>query len=376
MKNYQMKRPRLLLALAAAGMLAACSSNEEPKTEPRPVDWLEVGGSGQNEASPNVVPATVRARETTQVAFEVPGRLATVRYEIGQSFSRGAPLATIESNEYRLRVAEAGAALAESWARLSQARQDLTRQEELFAEEATSEAALERARAQAGSLQEISKANAARVGIARESLSDSTLRAPFAGRVARRLLEQGAQVQPGQPVLEIDSMGIEVSFNVSRDLREGVAAGSQITVILDRDGERIEVPGSITEISSRAAGIGAFEVLASVPSMDGALLPGMAVDVRIEDAPEADTKENAARVIIPITAFKPTAENRGEVYIVDPETGKVSARAITLGPASGDQIVVKSGLSKGDIIMRRGLAFVKPDETVALIGSGAKRYAQ
>ncbi|MEM7689287.1 MAG: efflux RND transporter periplasmic adaptor subunit [Pseudomonadota bacterium] len=334
---------------------------------------MEIGNAAEQGQSPYVVPARVQARETTAVAFEVPGRLSSVRYEIGQAFARGAALATIESNDYRLRVAEAGAALAESRARFTQAELELARQESLFTEEATSEAALERARAQAGSLKEISKANAARVGIARESLSDTTLRAPFAGRVARQLLEQGAQVQPGQPVLELDSVGLEVAFTVSRALRENISIGSTITVLLDRDGEIVEIPGAITDISSRAAGIGAFEVLARVPSMDGALLPGMAVDLRIENVGKRPDED---RVVIPLTAFTPTGEDSGEAYLIEPDTNRIVVRPITLGPAAGDGIIVRDGLSNGDIIMRRGLAFVKPDEVVSRLGAGAQRYAR
>lgn len=362
-----------VLALAGVLTLSGCSSQEEARTEPRPVDWIEIGGGSPAQEAANVFAGTVRARQRTLVGFEVRGRLSSVQYDIGQAFPRGAALAMIERNDYRLRVAEASAALAESRARVTQAAQNLERQEALFEQDATSEVALESARAQAGSLRQISQANAARLGIARESLSDTTLRAPFAGRVARRLLEQGAQVQPGEPVLEIDGIGLEVSCTVARAEQERLRIGDQVTILLDADGETVEIPGSITKIASRAAGVGAFEVVASVPSLDGELQAGMAVDVRIRNA-EADTASD--RIVIPLTAFKPTGENTGEVYVIEPESSQIVSRAIRLGAASEDTILVTGGLKKGDIIVSRGLAFVEPGETVNLIGTGAERYAK
>lgn len=364
---------RHALLLASALLVAACGGSEEVETEPRPVAWIEVGrGTAQDETA-NVFPGTIRARQQTRVGFEVPGRISSIQYDIGEAFPRGAPLATIERNDYRLRVAEANAALAESEARVSQAAQDLERQEALFAREATSEANLERSRAQAASLRQISQANSARLGIARESLSDTTLRAPFAGRVARRLLEQGAQVQPGEPVFEIDGIGLEVSFTVARSQRQRLEISDQITVLMDRNGETIEIPGSITEISSRAVGIGAFEVVANVPGEVGQLQAGMAVDVRVENAPD-DSADSA--ITIPLTAFKPTARGRGEVYLIDPESGKIEARPVRLGPASKNSVVVAGGLREGDQIVSRGIAFVEPGETVSRIGKGAERYAK
>lgn len=364
---------RSVFAFGSALALVSCSSSEEAKTEPRPVDWIEIGNRSAGDEAANVFPGTVRASQQTLVGFEVAGRLASVRYDIGQAFPRGAALATIEPNDYRLRVAEARAALSESQARALQASQNLERQEALFEQDATAEMTLESARAQARSLQQISAANAARLGIARESLSDTTLTAPFAGRVARRLLEQGAQVQPGEPVLEIDGVGLEVSFTVPRAQRERLQIGDQVTVLLDRDGDILQAPGSITEISSRAAGVGAFEVLANIPSFGDELRAGMAVDVRIDNTDD-DTSPSA--IVIPLTAFMPTGENTGQVYKINRETGRIEPKAVRLGPASETGIIVTSGLRRGDIIVSRGLAFIEPGDVVYRIGTGAERYAK
>lgn len=361
--------------MASAGLLvAACSGSEQLVSEPRPVDWVKVGSSSADTAQGNVFPGRIQARESTLVSFEVGGRVASISYEIGDAFRRGAPLARIEGKVYQMRVREAQANLMESRAREAEAKLNLERQKSLFEKNAASKAELERAEAQLGSLRGLTQANAARVGLARDALSDAALRAPFAGRVARRLVEPGAQVAPGEPVLEIDGIALEVRFTVSSAQRDLLSAGDPVTVLMRSDaGDVIETPATISELSSRATGVGAFEVLASVPALQGGARPGQVVDVRIEGA--ADT-QGEAPILIPITAFKPTGPNTGEVMVIDQGNGRLRARPVSLGKLVGDQIAVISGLQPGTIIVKRGLSFVTDGEPVTQIGTGPERYSK
>jgi len=358
------------LCLLAVG----CAGSEETTSEPRPVDWIEVGKSSQQSGAGNIFPGRIQARQTTLVSFEVGGRVASIPYDIGDAFRRGAPLARIDAKIYQMRLAEAQANLMESKARATEANLNLERQRTLFEKSAASKAELERAEAQVGSLSGLAKANAARVGLARDALSDAALRAPFSGRVARRLVEPGAQVMPGEPVLEIDGIALEVRFSVSNEQRGALKAGDQITVLVQNDdGETIEFPGAISELSNRAAGAGAFEVVASVSSPDGQLRPGLSVDVRVDINSDASGDQ---AILIPLTAFKPTGPNKGEVMVINKGNGRLRARPITFGESVGDQIMVRSGLKSGEIIVKRGLAFVTEGEPVSRIGAGPERYSK
>ncbi|MEO0699404.1 MAG: efflux RND transporter periplasmic adaptor subunit, partial [Pseudomonadota bacterium] len=311
-----MTKRAMLLASLCLG-IAACSGQEAFTTEPRPVDWIEVGNSAATAQTSNVFPGRVQARQSTLVSFEVDGRVAFMPYEIGDAFRRGAPLARVDRNIYRLRLAEAQAQLAETEARALEAGLNLDRQRDLFERKAASRAEYERAQATANSLKGLAAAAKARVGLANDALSDTAIRAPFAGRVARRMMEPGAQVRPGEPVLEIDGMGLEVSFTVSRAIRDELKLGDPVSVILG-SADAQEVPGSIVELSSRAAGVGAYEVIANIPSVDETFRPGAVVDVRLDPAPGGS--DPVAEIMIPITAFKPGDASKGSVMVIDPET--------------------------------------------------------
>ncbi|MEL6488069.1 MAG: efflux RND transporter periplasmic adaptor subunit, partial [Pseudomonadota bacterium] len=335
-------------AMLLAGLflsVAACSGEQAVMTEPRPVDWIEVGTSaGADGQASNVFPGRVQARQSTMVSFEVEGRIASMPYEIGDAFRRGAALARVDRNIYRLRLAEARAQLAETEARAIEANLNLDRQKDLFERKAASRAEYERAQATADSLKGLAAAAKARVGLASDALSDSAIRAPFAGRVARRMVEPGAQVRPGEPVLEIDGIGLEVSFTVSRAIRDRLKVGAPVSIILGSN-DALEVPGAIAELSSRATGVGAYEIVASIPSLDDTFRPGAVVDVRLDPSPARQGEP--AEIMIPITAFRPGEASKGSVMVIDPETSTVSARPIILGRISGDFIAVTDGLKQG-----------------------------
>ena len=367
-----MIKKAMLLAALSLG-IAACSGQEPQSSEPRPVDWIEVGSGAADGQAANVFPGRVQARQSTMVSFEVEGRVAAMPFEIGDTFRRGAPLARVDRNVYRLRLAEAQAQLAETEARAIEADLNLERQKDLFERKAASKAEFERAQASADSLKGLATAAKARVGLANDALSDTAIRAPFAGRVARRMLEPGAQVRPGEPVLEIDGMGLEVSFTVSRTIRAGLEVGDPVTVILG-GADAQQVSGSVVDLSSRATGVGAYEIVANIPSIDDTFRPGAVVDVRLDEGPAS--QEVGAEIMIPITAFKPGEASKALVMVIDPETSTVSARRVTLGRMAGDFIAVTEGLKRGEVIMKRGVAFVSEGEAVSPIGLSAERYSK
>ena len=48
------------------------------------------------------------------------------------------------------------------------------------------------------------------------------------------------------------------------------------------------------------------------------------------------------------------------VWIVDPETGVVETRPVTLGELAGDQVLVTDGLREGDTVVISGMGQLSP----------------
>lgn len=366
-------RSRFQSRAALFGLLlavSACSSSEEPPS-PKPVAWMQIGAN-EDDAFASRVPGRVQAAQRSVLSFEVGGVVMNMSADLGDSVGSGAVLASLDAASYRLEVERARANLAESNARLAQARQDSDRQAVLFAEGAASEARLESARAQSESLQAIANANRAQLGIAVESLSDTRLRAPFGGRIARRLVEPGTQVSPGQPVFELDGRQLEVSFSVSSQLRERLSVGQTVTVTTGRGDARSSA--RITDIATRGTGPGAFEVVAALAANAPDVEAGEVVDVALPEA--TDEAERSSRIVVPLTAIMPDAEGAGHVWRIERETQAVQRVPVRLGSVEGDRIAILSGLRRGDMIVTKGVAFLTEGQRIDRIGTGSRRYAQ
>ncbi|WP_159456622.1 efflux RND transporter periplasmic adaptor subunit [Altererythrobacter xiamenensis] len=372
MPLLSLRRSTILVAISL--MLVACGSQDEPPP-PKPVAWIEIG-TGSNTDIATKVPGRVQARNRTVLSFEVGGTIASMSADLGDRVARGNVIATLDPASYRLEVARAQANLAESRARLDQARQDEQRQEYLYSEGAASQARLEDARAQLGSLGAIADANEAQLGVAREALSDTRMRAPYSGQIARRLVEPGTQLSPGQPVYELDGSQLEVSFSVPQRQRDRLSVGQNVTVA-PSSGDGITSSARITDIGSRASGPGAFEIVAALAAASPELEAGQVVEVRLPDRPaQSENGRDTARILVPLTAIIPEDDDSGYVWRILPRTQRLEKAPVRFGKASGNEVVVLSGLSRGDMIVSKGAAFLSEGQEVSRLGVGPRRYAR
>ncbi|ROR34416.1 efflux RND transporter periplasmic adaptor subunit [Inmirania thermothiophila] len=210
---------RALHALAALALLAAGAGvaawlmatapeapRRPPAAAPPPVRWIE--------AVPRPVRATVQSHGTvaaavqTTLAAEAAGRLVAVELEPGGFFDAGALLARIDPagyliarDEARAALAAARAALREEEARAEQARRDWRQLHpgEPAPPLAAREPQLARARAEVAAAE-------ARLRRAELDLARTEVRAPYAGRVLRRLADLGRYVTPGTALAEIHAV--------------------------------------------------------------------------------------------------------------------------------------------------------------------------
>ena len=81
------------------------------------------------------------------------------------------------------------------------------------------------------------------------------------------------------------------------------------------------------------------------------ILPGMTGNITVT-AESGD----AAKVLVPVAAVASDASGQPYVWIVGSNENKVMKKPVETGSATGDSIVVKSGLKEGDRVAVAGLA--------------------
>ena len=186
---------RALVSIAVlVGALQGCSKEEPPVPEPesRPAKLLTV--SVGNDALSRVFPSQVEAGDKAVLAFRVPGQLQNILITSGTDVKQGTLLAELNPDEYALlkRQAQAEFELANvQYKRMSKLRKDRVVSEQAYDE------------AQA-------KFNSAKASLnqASANLSYTQLVAPYDGTISITHQENHEYVNPGQPVMNIQTTQI------------------------------------------------------------------------------------------------------------------------------------------------------------------------
>ncbi|MEX1167011.1 MAG: efflux RND transporter periplasmic adaptor subunit, partial [Hydrogenophaga sp.] len=186
--------------------------------------------------------------------------------------------------------------------------------------------------------------------------------APIAGRIGRALVTEGALVGQGEatPLAVIQQTNpMYVNFTQSAGealrLRRAMASGqlksagsnaASVRIVLE-DGSEYAQPGKLlfSDLTVDAT-TGQVTLRAEVPNASGALLPGLYVRVRLEQATAADA------ITLPQQAV--TRSARGDsVMVVDAE-GKAAPRPVKVGGQQNGRWLILDGLKAGEQVMVDG----------------------
>jgi len=347
----------VLLALPASMLLAACGE-EKVEEEPvvRPIKMFTVGGAGAG--GEREFPGTLKAAQHADMAFEVPGKITEFLVKEGVEVEEGQELARLDNRDY---VNES----EKQKANLRKAESDLKRSLSIQKEDA-------------GAIsQETIDTHKRAVDVAKAALAqsekaveDTVLVAPFAGLMARKLVEDFQNVKAKEPVLvlqDISHMEIEVSVperDIVGDRRqrgpeqitEEINPRVVVTSIPDKT-----FPARVKEFATTADPITrTFQVRFIFDSPDDKVLPGMTAKIIIDAAGTSagDT------FLLPINAVAADSENKPYVWLVDPDSMQVKRQPVEVGELTGANVPVSSGVSEGDLVAISGVKLLQDGQEV------------
>ena len=165
-------------------------------------------------------PGKILPLNYSKLAFEVPGKIADVKIDIGDAVKKNEILAALDP-------AEMQANLNQAQARFDLAEQALKRFKDLKSKGFISNQELDRANSEFL----IAKAQ---VDLYSVKLEQTFIRAPFDGYIQNRFLDSGTVISPGGPILEIiDSTVVEAHVSVPSKVIEGLKEGEFYNFLID-----------------------------------------------------------------------------------------------------------------------------------------------
>ncbi|MBL8289900.1 MAG: efflux RND transporter periplasmic adaptor subunit [Rubrivivax sp.] len=351
--------PPLAGALAAAVLLAACSK-APPAPEPvRSVRTMTVA-SGEAGGTHDFA-AEVRPRTESRLGFRVAGKMVSRTAEAGQRVRAGQVLARLDVGDLRLGQEAAAAAAQAAVTQAELAAAEFQRFRELRAQGFISawelerrETALKAARAQAEQAR-------AQADVQRNQAAYAALTATADGVVIAVEAEPGAVLAAGAPVLRLAHDGPrDAVFSVPED---GVAA---VRALLGRPGAlqvrawsaTAVLPATVREVAAAAdPATRTFLVKADLGSAAVQLGQTLSVSLALP------RREGIAR--LPLTAVM-QQQGRPAVWLLDPASMTVKVQPVSVAGADGNDVIVASGLSPGQVVVTAGVHVLTPGQKVKL----------
>lgn len=312
----------------------------------------------------------VIARRQATVSSKVTGKVVELLIEEGLPVRRGQVLARLDDSNARAQLLlsqsqldAAKAALTEIRVQLVEAERQLRRSRELHERKLVSDAALDNAVAQVDTLkarldsaQQNVTVSERNVGLYRQQLEDTVVRAPFAGVITVKNAQIGEMISPLSAggagtrtgigtLVDMDSLEIEVDVN--ENFINRVRPGQRVEATLNAYPDWKIPCNVIAVIPTADRSKATVKVRIGIQSKDPRIIPDMGVRVSFLTEQKAEETGPAAPkgVLVPAEAVK---DDNGTpvVYVIQGDT--VERRAVNLGAARGVQVQVLAGLSGGE----------------------------
>ncbi|QDL94286.1 efflux RND transporter periplasmic adaptor subunit (plasmid) [Paroceanicella profunda] len=313
------------------------------------------------------------AVDTVDIRARVSGYLDTVHFTDGALVEKGDLLFTIDQRAFRSAVNQARADVDVAQSRLSFAKLEFERAQPLERKGNLSTSALDdRQREYDAARASLAGAQAA-LERAELDLEFSEVRAPFPGRIDRRLISAGNLVQADSTVLTsiVTRDPIDFYFNIderrflayARDLRGRDAVinrgGGLKVVVKLADGREDPVEGVLNFAENRIDdATGTMRLRARFANPDGILQPGMFGRISVPGSlPHRG-------VLLPDEAIA-SDQGRRVVFVVA-EDGSVSTLPVRTGPRIDGYRVIRDGLTGDETVIVNGLMRVRPGATVTV----------
>jgi len=320
-------KPILFLSSVTLVLAGLACGRQEPAQAPvvpaAAVRLVQAGSASQ----PGWVAVTLNATQRATLATRLAASVKKVHVTEGQHVAAGALLVSLADEDL-----QSGRKAAET--AVATAATQLHRIEKLASQDAATQAELDLAQVQ------LAQARAGLAGV-QANIGYTQIRAPFAGVVQARRVNDGDFVGPAMPLIDLEGQGaMEFTGSVSEAEAKGLKIGQNLA--FEADGR-----SGVAQITGLAAGGDPVShrgaIRARVAKGLEGLRSGAFGRLQVPGAGAAGQE-----LSIPRSALVRRGELNGVFLARD---GKAELRWLSLGEAQGDRLPVRAGLAAADQVI-------------------------
>lgn len=365
MKSLPLKSSQLfLLILVLAFLPAGCrkGDKEAENTPPPPLVLGPEDTAVVTRADIQSGPAltgTLAAKEQATVRAQLSGSVLETLAEPGQTVSRGATLARLDSTSLTDVYNSARAAVTNAKSALAVAEREAERQRALVAAGAVAQRNVETSQQSVVSAQANLALARSQLANAEKQLGYTRVSAPFDGVVSERPVTAGDVVQPGTALFTVvDPSSLQLEAAVSAEeigaLRVGAPVEFSVTGYTGRAfrGEITRVNPTVDPTTRQV------RVYAEIPNTENDLVSGLYAEGRVES-------ESRTALTVPSAAIDRRMPKPAVIKVQD---GKVQRVEVELGLVDDreQRVEIRKGVTAGDVILLGASQELQPGTAVKL----------
>ncbi|MBL7808474.1 MAG: efflux RND transporter periplasmic adaptor subunit [Saprospiraceae bacterium] len=348
--------PTVLVLFALSGLcalLGGCGSSTEPNPDANSSitdERIPVHTSSVQQKTislPIHASGILTSSAEQRLSFKIGGVIRKIYVDEGDMVRPGQLLAVLDKTEIDAQVAQAQQGL-------SKAERDLARVEGLYRDSSATLELLQNATTGRDVAKETAK-------IATFNQQYAEIRATRAGKIIKKLANEGEITGPGMPLFVLFETGVNdwvVQINVSDRDWARLNVGMPATVHMDAY-EETAFNGKVSELAPAAdPASGLYPVEIRIQPQGKRFAPGLFAEVDIKPS------QSRAYTIVPIEALVEGDGQSAYVFAVQADGETVQKKVVKVAFLEGDQVVIASGLEGVKEVVTSGAPYLNEKKRV------------
>ena len=306
----------------------------------------------------------LRAKRISNLSSEVEGLIQSLLVDDGDVITKGQVVLVLDSELALIATSQADAAVDEAQARQTEAGRRLAELMKLEKKQHVPKTNVAAARAEIQITHSVVAQAQAIARRARAMLDRHTVRAPFGGVIATKLVEIGQWIETSDPLVAlVETNWVRLQAQVPQLYFGRVEPGMRAIIHFDaRPNEILDAVVS-TKIAVSDGSSRTFPVLIDIANERGTLAPGMSARVTLQIGDQGNQKT----LMVPQDAIVRRADGSQSVWTIVIEDGqsKAKQRKVETGRVYRDNIKILNGMIEpGTHVIVRGNEILRPGQLV------------
>jgi len=360
----KLKNIGLILFFVSLNLILFCSCNNEENADAKE-DVNDETEKAVTEKETKAIPVRIKTVELENlvkivessgtitsdfdvtVVSQTAGQIVRVDVALGQKVKKGDLLVRVDTEPYKIAMAVAKSQYTDGKVVFEQAELEYKRAKSLHKSQNISDQLYDQARFAFERSKAGLAASKATLDKAKRDLRLASVRAPFSGEIAARLVKLGDTLAMGSPVVQLVNRDkLKINVGLSEDDISGIHQGQKANITIPTLPSKANIIGTVESIGVKA-------IQPSMTYPVEIVLDNQTEEMRVGMVARASIQVDSGRKAI-VVPLEKLVDRFDRFYIYTVKDDVASEKLVKLGARQGRTVEILEGISIGDVMVVEG----------------------